>query len=408
MAEFIRSLTVKDFRSIPRQKVEFANPTFLVGVNGSGKSNFADVFAFISEAVSSPLQSAFDARGGISGVRRRNPQSHPPNIAIRIDFGRLDPIQGGHYAFEIKALPNYGFEVAREQCFVRSGGDLHFFDRGQKSGSPTFKSSVGSLAPSIEPHSLMLPLIGGHPAFSPVLKRLTAMRVYAIEPSRLREMQDPDGGMSLRADGGNAASVLQEIKRRSPEDVKSIVEMLAAIVPSTAAVRDVKHGNKVTLGFTQKWDDKSLNFEAFNMSDGTLRALGILLAAYQVPSPSLIVIEEPEATMHPGAFGAILDLLQEASQKMQVIVTTHSPDLLDAAKWIEERHLRIATWMEGATCITPLGDKSKKALQDHLMGAGELLRSNALQPPSDFFDTPPKRPHMPLFDEVPREAANNR
>ena len=69
------------------------------------------------------------------------------------------------------------------------------------------------------------------------------------------------------------------------------------------------------------------------MSGGTLRVLGLLTAVFQRPAPSLIVIEEPEASMHPAAFGAILDLLQHADQVMQVIVTTHSPDLLDA-KWI--------------------------------------------------------------------------
>ena len=70
------------------------------------------------------------------------------------------------------------------------------------------------------------------------------------------------------------------------------------------------------------------------MSDGTLRAIALITAIFQIPKPPVVVIEEPELTMHPGALGAILDLLQLASERMQVVVTTHSPDILDA-RWIK-------------------------------------------------------------------------
>ena len=62
---------------------------------------------------------------------------------------------------------------------------------------------------------------------------------------------------------------------------------------------------------------------------------------------------------------------------MQVVVTTHSPDILDA-KWIEDRHLRILSWEDGSTRIGRASKAVRTALAEHLMGAGELLRSNAL------------------------------
>ena len=120
-----------------------------------------------------------------------------------------------------------------------------------------------------------------------------------------------------------------------------------------------------------------MKFEAFNMSDGTLRVLGILAAIFQRPAPSLIVIEEPEATVHPGAIGTILDVLRHAGRFMQVVVTTHSPDVLDA-RWIEDRHLRIASWERGITRVSTVSPSVRAALREHLMGAGELLRSNAM------------------------------
>ena len=115
------------------------------------------------------------------------------------------------------------------------------------------------------------------------------------------------------------------------------------------------------------------------MSDGTLRALGLLMAVFQTPAPSVLVIEEPEATIHPGALGAVLDLISRASKTMQVIVTTHSPELLDAS-WIKDEYLRIVAWEKGASHILLPDDASRKVMKEHLMGAGELLRSNALNP----------------------------
>jgi predicted ATPase len=210
--------------------------------------------------------------------------------------------------------------------------------------------------------------------------------VYSIEPGKLREMQEPDSGTSLKSDGGNVTSVLQEIQRKSGDDFRRIGETLESIVPNTMRVQVKKHGNRLSLVFTQQWGEKKrLQFEGFSMSDGTLRAIGLLAAVFQRPAPTLLAVEEPEATIHPGALESVLELLRHAAKHMQVVITTHSPDLLDA-KWIGDRHLRIVEWSEGATRVSPVSDATRKALQGHLMGAGELLRSNALEPAPLFDD----------------------
>jgi predicted ATPase len=257
---------------------------------------------------------------------------------------------------------------------------------------------VKGLRPALEPVSLGLPVVGGDSRFAPVLRTLAGMRVYSIQPAQLREMQDPDSGQSLRPDGSNTASVLQEIERQSSDDLHRIEEFLAAIVPNTTHVRPAKHGNKLSLEFTQEWGDrKRLKFESFSMSDGTLRALGLLTAVFQHPTPSLIAIEEPEATMHAGALGAVMDLLRHASRITQLVVTTHSPDMLDA-EWLEDRHLRIVHWQDAATRLTPLSGGARQALQEHLQTAGELLRCNALRGQAT---SPESIPQPDLFEELP-------
>jgi predicted ATPase len=394
MEPVIKKLMLKRFRSIPGEEVTFDNPTFLVGRNGSGKSNLADAFAFLAESMISPLQAVLDRRGGIAVVRNRTSvKSYPPNLGLGVIFGQLNGVvREGRYAFEIKAEKNYGYKVVREQCVVRLGDERVWFDRDSR----TFRSNVKGLKPSLEPVSLGLPVVGGESRFAPVLRTLAGMRVYSIQPAQLREMQDPDSGQSLRSDGRNTASVLQEIERHSADDLQRIEEILTTIIPNTTRVRPVKHGNKLSLEFTQEWGErKRLKFESFSMSDGTLRALGLLTAVFQHPTPSLIAIEEPEATMHPGALGAIMDLLRHAGRITQLVVTTHSPDILDA-EWLEDRHLRIVHWQDGATRLTPVSGGSRQALQQHLQTAGELLRSNALrgQPIS-----PENIPQPNLFEE---------
>ena len=372
----LAKLTLKRFRSFPAGTVEFANPTFLVGRNGSGKSNLADAFAFLAEAMASPLQAVFDRRGGISAVgNRSSARGRPADLGLRVLLRTVE--FHAIYAFEVRATKRHGFDVLREQCIVKPKvGQRSWFDRG-----PTgFRSSAPSLQPAPETNALALPLVGGDARFGKVLQFLSGMQICRIEPGSLREMQDPDGGIKLRPDGRNAASVLREIARDSPQDWNTLLELLRSIVPGTLSVRHKQHGNKLTIEFDQDWGLREpVRFPAFSMSDGTLRTLGLLAAVFQRPLPSVLVIEEPEATIHPGALGAILDLLRHASRGMQLVVTTHSPDVLDA-KWIDDDHLRIVSWKKGSSRIGGVSESVRQSLQEHLMGAGEMLRANVLTP----------------------------
>ncbi|MBI4676020.1 MAG: AAA family ATPase [Elusimicrobia bacterium] len=397
MSVSVKRLVIKRFRSFPADMVEFENPLFIVGRNGAGKSNFADIFAFMSDCMSLQLQAAFDKRGGIAAVRNMTSgRSYPPNLGLGFEFGPINGnMAGGRFAFEVRALPGYGFEVVREQCLTRhADGNRFWYDRKR-----VFETNVQGLKPALDPTALCLPIVGGDDRFAPALRLFSGMRRYAIEPARLRDMQDPDQGASLKSDGSNAASVLQEIVRKKGGRIDDVCEFLATIVPNTRSVQPKKHGNKLTMEFAQTWGNKGkLKLEAFSMSDGTLRAVGLLMAVFQRPAPSILVVEEPEATIHPGALGAILDLLRDASSRVQVVVTTHSPELLDA-DWVNDDCLRVANWSEGASVVRPLASSSRQALRKHLMGAGELLRSNALLPEPLFKEDEALR-NGDLFEEV--------
>jgi predicted ATPase len=410
MGPVVRSLILKGFRSVRAGQIVFDNPTFLVGRNGSGKSNIADAFAFLSEAMASPLQEVFDRRGGIGNVITKTSENIPfTNLGIAVELSLPDSIkavathmsgdiESARYAFEVRALPDYKFEIAREQCILTlADGKRQWFNREQNAFTanvePFNKINLGW-----GPSNLAMPLIAGIFPFLIVAYVLKSMRVYSIEPAKLRDMQDPDSGTGLRSDGANAASVFELIKRDSPEAIQRIGEFLSAIVPNTKIIDTIQHGKKIALEFAQEWEvGKKLGFEAFSMSDGTLRAFGLLLAVFQHETPSVIVVEEPEASLHPAAAGVVLDMLREAAKKMQVIVSTHSPEILDA-NWIDDKHLRVVHWQKGVTSVSRVSEMSRKALQDHLMQAGELMRSEALEPDPLFEDAPEKQAN--LFEEV--------
>ena len=397
MEPVIQRIVLKGFRSIPAETISFDNPTIFVGRNGSGKSNLVGAFSFLSEAMSWPLQAVFERAGGIEAVCNRSlGESYPRSLAMRVDFGSVFPSDGtGFYAFEVKARQNYGFSVVREQCRVAEGPGCVWFDRDEGG----FRSNVQGLDPALDAAALGLPVVGGAMSFLPMWQLLAGMRVYSIEPGKVRAVQEPDSGVALKRDGANVASVLNTIQGRSPANFERISEILSTIVPNTSRVDVRWHGGGLGLQFTLEWHDdrpRRLTFEGSSMSDGTLRAIGLLAAVFQTSRPPLIAVEEPEATIHPGALDAVLDLLLLASKQMQVVVTTHSPELLDA-KWITERNLRFVEWREGATRVTPVSEANRQALQSHLMGAGDLLRSNALEP---IETVDGKTDPSPLFEDL--------
>ena len=102
-------------------------------------------------------------------------------------------------------------------------------------------------------------------------------------------------------------------------------------------------------------------FSAANMSDGTLRGLGVLVALLQSNGrpPTLIGIEEPEVALHPAAVGILVDAIRDASQHTQVIITSHSPDLLDRPGLGEGSLLPVVA-EEGVTIIGRLDDVGQR------------------------------------------------
>lgn len=375
---FITRVILRNYKSIGYCDVRLGPLTYLVGGNGSGKSNFLDGLHLVRDALNGSLDNALNERGGLSEVRRRS-SGHPTHFGIRLEF-KLKTGQTGHYAFNIGALRDRGYEVQAEECLLGGVGKGPYFqiDRG------ALRATSESTFPAVTADRLALVAASGLPAFRPVFDGLAAMGFYSLNPKVMRELQKPQEGRLLKPAGENIASVIGHLERVAPDQLRIIQEYLQTVVPMVHGVERKQVGPMETLEFRQDMAGSKhpWRFLAQNMSDGTLRALGVLAALFQSNrdyAPTLVGIEEPETALHPAAAAALREALSRASGNTQVIVTSHSPDLLDARDLSIDSFLAV-TSEGGETLIARLDDASRKALHQQLFSAGELLRLNQLAP----------------------------
>jgi predicted ATPase len=386
MVPRIRTVQIKNYKSLADVSVELEPFTVFVGHNGSGKSNFIDAIAFVQESLSESVEIAFKRRGGIAETMSRVADSFTPGglakeNAQRMGFRLWAELEGGisaDYAFEIEPKGWNGFIISRENCVLKGpSGEVNEFEIHEG----RFTKPVAQMNPAILGDRLALPLISGAEDFRPLWDFLYSMRMYSIEPSKIREFQVPDAGYVLNRDGSNVASVLKNLKRWSPRrfDYDRLVRLLSEVAAGIEWVHDRPVGTRETVLFKQ---DIGLGeptfFDALNMSDGTLRVLGLLLAVGQ-PTPSVVGIEEPEATVHPAIIEMIMEVLLDASNDKQVLITTHSPEVLDY-KELKENSIRVVVLKNGRSSIAPASETDKKIIREHLYSPGELLRIGELNP----------------------------
>ena len=395
---FIRRVTLRNYKSIASCRVELQRLTFLVGPNGSGKSNFLDSLRFTSDALRTSLEHALRERGTIREVRRRS-GGHPNHFAVRLDFD-LPAGGSGHFSFRIGAKPSGGFEVQNEECkTVMANGTLGSAHYHIQAGEVV--ASSASILPPRVPDRLFLVAAAGLPEFRPVYDALSRMAFYNLNPREIGAMQKPDAGERLSREGWNSASVFAKL----PETSRDLISnYLGRIVHGISRVEAKALGSQETLEFFQavKGQKHPWSFLAASMSDGTLRAFGVLLSLFQGRgrnglAPLLVGIEEPEIALHPAAAGVLLGGLREASNDMQVLVTSHSPDLLDDSAISDDAILAVET-QNGVTVIGSVDEAGRSTLRDRLFTAGELLRQNQLTPdPNSLADVSDER-QLHLFE----------
>jgi predicted ATPase len=392
----ITRVWARNFKSIRELDLELGPLTVLVGPNASGKSNVLDVLRFISDALRRSLDAAVTTRQGIGAVRRTTRKGRPPDVEVgfRAERGtfRFD------YSFVLGSRSEGLYYVKREYGVVTPS------DRGEE--PIDFEIRDGRLVkpqvPDGEPFEtseLALPslrhILFWHPVESGgrryratrtsidvtnVLNFFGLMQFYRLFPDDMREPRKPMNSLLLAEDGSNLASVLREMKRRRSPYLGEIKSTLGQVVSGLTDV-DVKQAGGF---FVVKMQHSGANgggagstFDLSQESDGTVRLLGLLTALYQERPGSLMGIEEPGLTIHPGAQAVLADVMIEAASRTQVLVTTHSPDLIDR---LPIESLRAVQIQDGCTKVGQVSDTQVEAVRDGLFTSGELHSMEGLEP----------------------------
>jgi predicted ATPase len=359
--------------------------TVLVGPNGAGKSNLVDVLRFVRDAITRGLDTAIIERRGMNSIRRWSARG-AHDVYFCLECSGADSKKqnwSGEYSFTLGSKRRGGYRVKQEKYSVTSE-DLDPITWEIKNGRwvqpPT---SYGLYIPEerlhISDNTLGLLDIGklfGDIRTAMIYELFSDMGFYTIYPDTLREPQKPAHSHPLDEKGRNLASVLRDLTSPQTSDM---LKALGKVVPRVHDYSVTPVGGYLVTRLRHKpikEGSRGPSFELAQESDGTLRMLGILTALYQEPPRSLLTIEEPELTIHPGALGVLRDVLQEGSLRSQVIVTTHSPDLIAD---LPADALRVVEKKDGVTQVGPVSEMQREAIAEMLFSPGELMRIEGLR-----------------------------
>lgn len=289
--------------------VELQPLNVLIGPNASGKSNFLEIFRLLRALPDNPAQVIRDGDGVSEWLWKGN----EPNPIAVID---LD-IEQANYRLQFNRV-GYQWEINYEHLNLGT------------------ESPLLSRDTNFAPNESIWYRLRHQKNTAMLAARLSAIGIYkdwnATRFSPLRQPQRPDlPGLPLSEDLNNFSLVFNNLPYRSKLE---IIECLRQVYESIEEVRTPVDGGAVRILIQER--GLSSPTPAARISDGTLRYLFLLTLLKQPNPPSLICLEEPEIGLHPDLIHTTAKLLLEASQRTQLIVTTHSELLVSALSEVPE------------------------------------------------------------------------
>ena len=328
----IESLCIKNYRALRDIELKLLKPlTVFLGANGSGKSTFFDVFAFLSECFTVGLHHAWNKRGGLKELRSRGCDG-PIEFELKYREKPKSPIITYHLSINENAEGPF-VETEWLQWRIRRGGrHVRFlnFERGTGSvipGEKPDKTGTPIHEQLDDPSTLAVNMFGQssqHPRVGALRRFITDWHLSDLSTDATRQTTDDGPQKRLSKTGDNLPNVIQYLQERYPERLEKIISLISDRVPrlervDTELMMDGKRLLKI----------KDAPFEqpilAKFASDGTLKLLSYLILFHDRQPPQLIGIEEPENYLHPRLLTGLVAECLEVSMSSQLMITTHSP-----------------------------------------------------------------------------------
>lgn len=393
----ILRLAVEGFRSLKDVVWEPGDLNVVIGPNGSGKSNLLRLLELISISAQGRLAKYVQESGGMEPLVWDGSADH---ISFSV---KASPVELGRD--EVKESLTYQVAMARlgQSSAYRIANELlaNFYrmETGEKAQPFKFLERQGLRAILFDEHqrSLVAPeeaIPEEETLLSLASGPFTANRSVPAFQSQLASWSvyhdvHVDRGAPVRQ-----PTVVRYEKRVDP-DAQNLMSVLHTLYTGDREFkRDVNAAMRAAFGddfdelvFTPAADQriqlrlrwKSLHREqsAADLSDGTLRFL-FLLTTLASPSPApVIAIDEPETGLHPSMLPIVAEYAVDAANRSQVILTTHSPQLLDAFRDTKPT-TTVAKWTDGQTILkTVSGEELEYWMQEYTLGA--LFRSGELE-----------------------------
>jgi len=365
----IQEIEISGYRSIKDIRLQLANVTVLVGANGSGKSNIYQALQLVAACAHGSFSKQIMKEGGTSSVLWAGPlkKFDDPRFSFMIRFddltyelecGRIpvgdrpsDGIHGDGLSFFLND-PDIKQEAVR---FNHGGKSISLFERkgglimarnaeGENVAYPgTIDRNESVLSALREPHKF--------PELSVLRMELINWRFYhefrTDIHSPIRQPQVSTLTTVMNNEATDLVAALATIM--AVGDKEALMSCVGAAFPGSKLTIDLVDGE---LSMYMSVPNVHRPISAREFSDGTLHYL-CLLGALLTPRPgSLVVLNEPETSIHVDLFPSLAELICTASANTQIIVTTHSRDLSNLIRKRVRNHSVIQLQkIDGATQV---------------------------------------------------------
>lgn len=343
----IRSITLTDFLSFGpgAHTLELEPLNVLIGPNGSGKSNLVEAFSVL-RAVPRDLPLPIREGGGVEEwIWRRSADDRASASSLDVVFEEGQITEDEHHRKPVRYRVKFGSEAGGfvvlderiENEHAEPGSHKPYFFFGYETGRPMLNNAGGErrhLEPAdIDRRQSILSQRRDPESYPEVaavgdrLKEILIYRSWSFGPrARIRETCGADVRTDLLLeDFSNLPARLAALKRH-PAMKRKLLDLLTEVAPGFSDIEVIPEGGRLQLYLTEG----ARNVPAHRLSDGTLRYLSILAILLDPGPARTVLLEEPELGLHPDVLPTLRDLLVEASSRFQLVVTTHSTQLVDA------------------------------------------------------------------------------